>query len=167
MVNHQIDLSEITPIEQLQFEPLDIRFKKAHAIGVILSYLLLAALALLLLLCSEIWPFIAAECVLCIACIINLLILKKSYLFRGYALRQHDITYRKGIIFPKTTTIPYSRIQQVSVLQNPVSKYFHLYEIVIENGAQSLQSLAIPGLGEEKAMQIKGLITENLRNNHD
>lgn len=167
MVNHQINLSEITPIEHLQFEPLDIRFKSAYTIGVILRYLLLASLSLLLLLCPDIWPCIAAECVLCISCIINLLILKKIYLFRGYALRQQDITYRKGIIFPKTTTIPYSRIQQVSVSQNPVSKFFHLYEIVVENGAQSLQSLAIPGLSEEKAIQIKDVITENLRNNHD
>lgn len=99
--------------------------------------------------------------------IINLSILVKAYRFKGYALREHDITYRSGVIFPKTTTVPFSRIQQVSISRNPVSKFFHLCAIDIVNGAQGLSSIVIQGLTEEKAERIKDVITRRLNESHD
>lgn len=83
---------------------------------------------------------------------------------QGYALRENDITYRRGIIFPKLTTIPFERIQQVSVKQNPVSKFYGLFAVEIVNGAQGLSSLTIPGLTEDTANQIKNRVIDRLNN---
>ena len=96
--------------------------------------------------------------------VVNLIIANKAWKFKGYALRDNDITYRSGLVFAKTTTIPYNRLQQVSVKQNPVSKLFSMYSVEVFNGAQGMASLTIPGLTEERANQIKDILIQKLRN---
>lgn len=162
MENKQIilGLEEVEPVSGLLFEPLDRKYRSAHILGTAIAYVLLMALALLLLLTDPIWAFIAVECAIAVTGAANIAMLKKACAFKGYALRDHDISYRTGIIFPKITTIPYSRVQQVSVRQNPVSRLYGLYSVDIVNGAQQLSSMAIPGLTKETATRIKELIAE-------
>ena len=88
----------------------------------------------------------------------------KAYAYKGYAVREHDITYRSGIVFPKTVTIPFCKVQQVSVRQNPVSRMFGLYAVDVVSGAQMLAETVIPGLTREKAEEIKSLLIERTRN---
>lgn len=167
MSNFQINLEEVTPIDQLQFEALDPNYKHAHTIGTALIYLLLAALALLLLLTGHLWLCLAAEALIVVAAAVNLALISKAYRFKGYAFRENDLTYRSGIIFPKVTTVPYVRIQQISINQNPITRLFHLYSLDIANGAQLYASLKIPGLSEAKANQIKAMLTEKITECND
>ncbi len=165
--NYQLYLENSVPVEDLHFEPLDKTYQRAFMIVVSLIYLGLMALALLLMLFEIPWILAGVEGTLLLACVINLSILPKAFRFKGYAFREHDISYRRGIIFPKTTTIPYDRIQQVSLNQNPVTKYFHLYSVEVVNGAQSLSNLTIPGMTEERALQIKNLVIAKIPDNHE
>lgn len=167
MTNYQTFTEQITPVENINFEPLDAKYMKVHLIGTILSYFVLMAAALLLLLLENPWFCIATECMLALCFAINISLIPKASRFKGYAFRRHDLTYRTGLVFPKLTTIPYQRIQQVSLRRNPISKLFGLCSVEIVNGAQSLASLKIPGLSEEKAGQIRNLLTEQLNSTHD
>ena len=167
MSNNQIFLEDVSTVEQLKFLHLDSKYKNTHIIATAMVYLLLAALALLLLLMDEIWICILAECVVVLSAAVNLSVLPKACDFKGYALRDKDITYRSGLFFPKVTTIPFVRVQQVSVNQTPVSRLFRLYSVDVENGAQDLDRMRIPGLTEEDAMRIKNLITDKITNRHD
>lgn len=167
MTNRQINLDDTTPVAELKFENLDSRYKSAHILGTSVIYILLMLLALLLSFSDYPWSVIIAEGVIAAAFMVNLCILPKSYFFKGYAFREHDLTYRSGIIFPKVTTIPYSKIQQVSLKQNPISRMFSLYSVEIVNGAQALSSVSIPGLTEEKALEIKNLVTGKIRKEND
>lgn len=167
MTNRQIELEGVTNVDDLEFQQLEPNYLKVHIVMTILMYLVLMGFALFLLLTEIMWICIAAECALLVAAAVNLPILSKACRFKGYALREQDITYRSGIFFPKTTTVPYSKIQQVSVTQNPVTRFYHLYSVDVVNGAQSMSSLSIPGLTEMTANEIKNLITDKLRDTHD
>lgn len=167
MSNHQIDVEATDRIDELNFTPVNPKYRSVQLASAAVVYVLLAALALLLLLTDTPWWCIAAEAVIAVSFIINLTILRKAYQFKGFALREHDITYRSGVIFPKTTTVPFCKIQQVSISQNPISKYFGLSEINVVNGAQDLSSLTIHGLTREKAEEIKTVITQRLTNDYD
>lgn len=167
MSNFQIKIEATDPIDELSFEPVSPKYRSVQIVGAVIAYSITAALALLMLFVSNPGWCIAIECVIAVSCIFNLLILRKAYLFKGYALREHDITYRSGIIFPKTTSIPFSKIQQVSISQNPVSKFFDMYAIDIVNGAQGLSSVSINGLSKEKAEGLKNIITNRLNDNND
>lgn len=151
------------PVEELHYEPVDPRYRTVQLVLTVLGYLLLAVLALLLLLLDDCLWIVLAESIILVALVTNIIIARKAWSFKGYALREYDITYRSGIIFPTVTTIPYKRVQQVSVKQNPVSKIFNLYSVEVVNGAQALSSLTIPGLTEERAAQIKSIVIERMR----
>ncbi|MDE5849964.1 MAG: PH domain-containing protein [Muribaculaceae bacterium] len=157
-------MKDVRPVEDLKYEQIEPRYRNVQLILTALTYILLAAAALFLLLIDDsIWCIIA-ECIIFAAMIVNLFIVNKAWESKGYALRENDITFKSGVVFPKTTTVPYDRLQQVSVTQNPVSKIFKLYAVDIVNGAQGLSSTTIPGLTEERANQIKDLVIQKLRN---
>ncbi|MDE6510879.1 MAG: PH domain-containing protein [Muribaculaceae bacterium] len=160
-------MESVRPVDELQYEKINRKYRNVQMILTALGYLLLGGAALfLLLLDSCIWC-IAAECVILMAFAINMFILRKAWEFKGFALRECDITYRSGVVFPKTITVPYLRLQQVSVKQNPVSKIFGLYAVELVNGAQGMASLTIPGLSEERANQIKDIAIEWLKNDNE
>lgn len=154
-------------ITNLNFEPLDDKYCSAKFCGVAILYVALIGIASLILLSDVIWMFAAVEGIIIALAIVNLLIIPKACRFKGYALGNDDITYRTGILFPKTTTIPYPKIQQVSIKQNPITRLYHLYAVEIVNGAQQLSTLSIPGLTQETADNIKNIVTDKITNCHD
>ena len=165
--NHQIYLEEINEridqVENLHYQPVEPLYRNVQMILTAITYLILAGLALLLLLLDNpVWCLIA-EGIIIASLAVNLLILRKAWIFKGYALREYDLSYRSGIIFPTITTIPFNRIQQVGTKQNPISKLFKLYSVEAVNGAQLEAAISIPGLTEEKANQIKNIIIEKMR----
>lgn len=167
MTNNQIYPDTITPVEELRFDPVSRKYRAVQMVLAAIAYMLLGGVATLLLLADSPWWCVAAEALIAISLVANLMILRKAYQFKGYALREHDITYRSGVIFPTVTTIPFARIQQVSISQNPVSKYYGLCSVDITNGAQGLSSVTIPGLSVEKAESIKNAVTRQLNDCYD
>lgn len=166
MTNRQIVPEGVTPVDELRFTALEPRYIRAIFFSILLSYLLLMGLGLLFLtgdLEHPVLVTVITECVLGAACMVNLCLIRHIYAVRGYALREHDITYRKGIFFPKLTTVPYARIQQVSVRQNPLTRALGLYALDIVSGAQGA-ALTVPGLSEDVAQNIKSLLIQ--KSNH-
>lgn len=155
------------PVQDLPYEPIEARYRTLQIVTVLITYVILGAVALLLLLLDNCIWCILAECVIAVALIINLFIVRKAWLFKGYRLSGYDISYRSGILFPSVTTIPFNRLQQVSIKQNPVSKLLHLYAVEVVNGAQGLASMTIPGLSEENAEHIKGTLVEKLKDEQE
>lgn len=168
MTNRQLDFENIHRVENLTYEPLERRYIKVQLAGTLLTYLIFMLFSLILLFAEELpyRNFITAgvECMLLCAAIINLIFLPKAYAYKGFAFREHDITYRSGLFFPTIVTIPLCKIQQVTVRQNPISKTFGLYSIAIVNGAQFKAETVIPGLTEKRANEIKTIIMEYIQN---
>lgn len=165
----QLYLGQIDRVENLAYEPLEAKFIKVQFVSTVLAYLGLMLLPLFLLLADGfVYRYallIGVECLLLIVGLINLWLLPKAYAYKGFAIREHDITYRSGIVFPSVVTIPFCKIQQVSVRQNPIMRLFGLYAVDVVNGAQMLAETRIPGLTEAKAHEIKMLLTERI--NHE
>lgn len=165
MTNSPSLCDDILPYNKLRFEPVDKNYIKVVYVRLLLVYVILMACALFILLIeAESMPLmlIGAELVLAAAFVANMAFVRKIYSFKGYRLSEKDISYRSGIFFPKVTTIPFCKIQQVSVRRNPVTSIFGLYYIDVINGSQSITSqMTIPGLSREKAEGLKSLILAN------
>lgn len=167
MSNLQIEPRTTDPVEALSYEHVSPKYRSVQMAYAVIVYAVIAAAALLLLLSGSAWWCVAAEAATAVALALNLAVLARAYRFKGYALREHDITWRSGVIFPKTTTVPFVKIQQVSVCQNPVSKFFGLCAVEVVNGAQGLSSLSIQGLTKADADRLKSVITQRLDGCHD
>lgn len=165
MTNRQIWPDDVQPVEELSFERLESSYVKVVMGRIFIAYIMLMVCALLIPVMVDthgIKILIAAECTLTIAFAINLALAKRIYRFKGYALRDKDITYRSGIFFTTVTTVPFKKIQQVSIRMNPLSRIFHLYYVDVINGSQStMNQITIPGLTIEQAERMKLLLINN------
>ena len=130
MSNQQIHLENITEVDQLNYEPLEPKYIKVQFIVTLLTYLILSGLSFFILLADKftyrIELLVLVECLILLGATINLWMLPKAFAYKGFALREHDITYRSGIFFPSVVTIPFCKIQQVSIQQNPISRLLGL-----------------------------------------
>lgn len=167
MTNRQLDMENIDRVDNLVYTPLERRYLQARIVGTVLAYAGLMVLPLFILLADDLKGrgtiLACTESLLAVIAAVNLMLIPKACAFMGFALREHDITWRSGIIFPSVTTIPFCKIQQVSIRQNPVSRLFGLYSVHIVNGAQMMADTVIPGLAREKADEVKELLIERAK----
>lgn len=162
MINRQIWPDDVQPVEDLEFQPVEPIYTRVLTARIILSYIIFMGLAFIILAFEESyrwWILLGVEAILVMALVINLVLVHKIYDFKGYALRDKDISYRSGIFFTSVKTVPFSKIQQVSVRTNPIARMFGLSYLDIVNGSQSsVNQITIPGLTSDDAERIKALL---------
>lgn len=167
-LNSEMGLDYLPPIEEVELNPLDPKYHTQMLLSVSIVYFLLLALSSVFYFVIidpgfvPLWLYLSISGALLILWICNLLWMKKAYNFRGYAIRERDISMRRGLFFRKYRTVPYSRIQQVSVEQGPLSRPFKLYRLEIEDASQSGAGLSIPGLTKERAHQLKDFLLQKI-----
>lgn len=162
MINRQIWPDDVQPVEDLEFQPVEPIYTRVLTARIVLCYIIFMALAFIILAFEESyrwWILLGVEAMLVIALVINLVLVHKIYDFKGYALRDKDISYRSGIFFTSVKTVPFNKIQQVSVRTNPIARMFGLSYLDIVNGSQSsVNQITIPGLTSDDAERIKALL---------
>jgi len=84
----------------------------------------------------------------------------RNFKVQGFLVREHDITYRTGVFFRKTTVIPYNRIQHCEVRQGPIERRFKLRKLEVFTAGGESSDLTIPGLGGDRAEQLKTFLIE-------
>lgn len=74
----------------------------------------------------------------------------------AYQLREHDLSLRSGVITHSIESVPFSRVQHVSVSRGPIERSLGLATLQVNSAGPNL---AIPGLAIDDAERIKALIT--------
>ena len=115
MTNKQLTIDNIDCVENLHYTPLERKYLKVLYVKTLFIYLAFMVLALFLLLADTFnyryLTVVGMEGVLLIALVANLFLLPKAFAYKGFAIREHDVTYRSGLFFPSVTTIPFCKIQ--------------------------------------------------------
>ncbi len=152
----------LAPIEIQEFEALDGKYKLVKLISAaILLILALIAFFLIAFLSSDdtpIFVLIGVPVIFAILFIWRLVLVNLGFPKKGYLLREHDLSYRSGLLFYKLTSIPFNRIQHVEVSQNMVEKSFGLSRVKVFTAGGSVSDLSIPGLLPDKAHQIESFL---------
>ncbi|WP_299671681.1 PH domain-containing protein [uncultured Polaribacter sp.] len=107
---------------------------------------------------SIFWLYAILSIALLFVVFIKLIGFKK----RKYAVREKDISYKKGVFFRSLTTVPFNRIQHVEIDQGPISRYFNLVSLSVFTAGDSSDDLKISGLLKEDAQQIKEYISNQI-----
>lgn len=104
------------------------------------------------------WIYIA----LIIAFTIQFLILEIGFSKRKYLVRSKDISYKSGLFFMKTTTVPFHRIQHIEINQGPFSRFFNLAVLSVFTAGNSSDDLKIRGIKMTDASKIKEFISTQI-----
>ena len=80
----------------------------------------------------------------------------------GYALREHDIAYKRGFLFEKITLIPFNRIQHISTSAGVLDKLFKIANLNIFTAGGAGSDIDIPGLTPQIAEKLKDKVANHL-----
>jgi uncharacterized protein len=75
-----------------------------------------------------------------------------------YALRDHDLWIRKGIVVHRVSVLPYRRLQFVDTLQGPLERWMGLMELVVHTAAPGTSG-RIPGLAAAEAETLREVLS--------
>lgn len=76
----------------------------------------------------------------------------------GYAEREEDLLVRRGVLFRRTSVIPYGRMQYVEVTAGPFERAFGLATVQMHTAAAASDA-RIPGLPVAEAARLRDQLT--------
>lgn len=82
---------------------------------------------------------------------------------RGWALREHDLIYRYGIIWRKLVIVPFARIQHVETSSGPLERVFGLMRVKCFTAGGMTADLSVVGLGRDNARKVRQYLLEQIR----
>lgn len=165
--SNQVVLPDLlAPIEVQEYESLEHKYKLVKQISsAILLALALIGFFLFTYFSSGDIPIvvlIGVPFIFVVLFVWRLVLLILGFPKKGYLLREHDVSYRRGLLIYKLTTIPFNRIQHVEVSQNMIEKRFGLSRVKIFTAGGSVSDLSIPGILPDKAHQIESFLLSKL-----
>tara|TARA_B110000305_G_scaffold192450_1_gene215670 strand:+ start:210 stop:719 length:510 start_codon:yes stop_codon:yes gene_type:complete len=106
----------------------------------------------------SVWLYVMLSVVFMLILFLKIIGFKK----RKYAVREKDISYKKGVFFRSLTTVPFNRIQHIEIDQGPVARYFGLVALSVFTAGDSSDDLKVSGLLKKDAVQIKEFISTKI-----
>ena len=79
---------------------------------------------------------------------------------QGYALREEDIVYRKGVFWRSVIVVPFNRVQHTMTASGPLDRRFGLATLSVYPAGAGGQS--IRGLGSQKAEELRAFISSRI-----
>ncbi len=158
--NQTIDTTQLPRFEEVQFSSLHPSYWKVSLIFIAILFLILCTgLAYGVFFEPKIAIYKLELSILLITFIILVIVFSRiGFLKKGFAFRNHDVLYRRGIIATNTIVIPYNRIQHVALHEGMISRFFGLAKIEIFTAGGDSSDIEIPGILKEQAENIKQLL---------
>lgn len=108
-------------------------------------------------------PGIIAGPVLLIAIVLILRIPARRYGARGYQISADRLRVVRGLLFRSDTVVPFGRVQHIDVEQDPLERFFGIATLTVHTAGNHNASVALPGLGEELAREMRETIRAHIR----
>ncbi len=85
----------------------------------------------------------------------------RSFQNMGYALRRHDIVFRKGWLYERLHIIPLKKIQHCQVKRGPLERIYGLASLKIFTAGGTGADITLSGLQKEEAERLKDWLITN------
>lgn len=162
--NNQVVDTSIPDASNLNFEALAPTYARTMIIEWVASWLILAAIHIALaIFISKIplgfkyWFITAPFLVVTLSVFLWAPAVARS---RGYATREHDIHYKSGIIWQKTVSLPFNRIQHVELESGPLERIFKLTTLKFFTAGGGSADMKIPALTFGTASKLRAFVME-------
>ncbi len=160
--NDPIDVSGLPRLPDEGWEPLDPRYLRSRWSGdaIFAAVVVVAAILVTVLLPADSVPrwipgLVGVVLLALVALAAWLQWLEINRL--GYLIRDHDFSYRSGVISRTVTTVPFARVQHVSIDRGPVARAFGLATLNLRTAGSGV---VVPGVDHETAQRLKNLVAD-------
>jgi hypothetical protein len=160
--NLPIDPAELPNTEAQPWHGLDPAYQSARQITISLQSLGLLAIGLVAITLNGGWSYpwiiVGAGVAWTLSIVARMLWLQRGFARMQYALRNRDITYRRGLFSRSITSVPFNRVQHCEVNQGVVERTLDLASLKVYTAGGSSSDLSIPGLRLTRASQLKDFV---------
>lgn len=156
--NFKIEELHTSPLQQVEFEKMPKSYRELRLYTKIFLLVLVQASWLMYVFGPEESMLWLVPSFLTLFFSLLVIVEVVSFKYRGWALRNHDITYQSGWLFHKSISVPMNRIQHCETQQGPIMKGLDLANLKIYTAGGSTSDLVISGLDEEIAEELKETI---------
>lgn len=160
LVHPQITWEEIPQHKDVVLQPVEKNYKKVLLIEWGILWLIVSSVAVTLILfidSLQSTPVIVQS----IAGILLLsgfhfFLINKAFPQMAYAMREHDVLFRKGWLFQQLHIVPISKIQHCIIRKGPLERRYQLASLQLFTATNaSSADIKIGGLTEEQAERLK------------
>lgn len=165
--NTQINVDEIPTIQDIEYTQLSKDFLRVNMISTFLIWIVIFAVVTTIFQFDQDDDFFNEMIkpklkwlmlgLLSLA-VINLVVSYFGFFKKGYAIREKDISYKKGLFWRTKTLVPFNRIQHCELNQGPIERMFGLSSLKVFTAGGSSSDLNINGLVKGEAEQLKQFI---------
>ncbi len=157
--NAPIDVSTIPRLHDEDFSPVDPNYLRVSLIGyaIWIIVVLVAGIGASIALSDNAWiplAVMAGVLVLTGLSIFGTVLGVKNI---GYQVREHDLTYRRGVLTKTVSTVPFVRVQHARVTQGPVERAFGIAKLAVNSAGPDLN---ISGLSFDDAERLRAIVVE-------
>ncbi len=154
--NPPIDLAGVPQLDEADFVPLDPAYLRVALIGhaIFAGIVLIAGVVVSffvgwipLLVMAIVLVFVGLSAVHSVVNVRNI----------AWQVREHDVSYRSGVLVRTVETLPFVRIQHARISRGPIERQFGLAKLHINSAGPDL---SIAGLSADDADRLKRLVVE-------
>jgi len=160
--NPEVALDDLPGTDELKWEKMHPLYTRAIRVmtSIVLVIVAVAMSALVIVLNIPPLPIVPQYVLLLVVAIYSLIWPGIAVPRRGYALRDKDILFRKGVIWRSVTAVPFNRIQHVETSSTPLDRRYSLATLQLFTAGGSSGDLKIDGLGKDIAEQLRVFILD-------
>ena len=166
--NETLNLNVLPKFEEVNFSPLHKNYVKVVYINIAITLILIAiAIGVLIFTMEELQntlSYLMFGISYFVFAVIVFFASIASVKKRGFAIREKDILYKRGLISTTSTMILFYGVQDFSMHEGVFSRIFNLAQIQIFTAGGSTSDLKISGIEKEKAENIKELLMQKIQN---
>jgi uncharacterized protein len=158
--NEQVDIDLLPNFICVDYEPMAEKAPWEALIGWLITYTILLTVAVVFMTLLT-FP---TEVILSFFAGLLVLVSWTTYVIfaghkkRGLAVREHDILYKRGLIWRAVTIIPFNRIQHIESHRGPIERKLGLATLKIYTAGGASSDIAMSGLTAHRASQLRELI---------
>lgn len=90
--------------------------------------------------------------------VLHYFLMSRSFKYKAFAVREHDIIYRTGWLIQSTRTCPFNRIQHCSVEAGIYERKYGLAKLSLFTAGGQEADMRIPGLTADHAATLRELV---------
>lgn len=162
--NNVISLEDLPRYEEVESRKIDEKYRNVILWNYALLFLFFAGVIAVVMLLPDLLMIyrILITAVVSLFLIFLLILQLKAFRRRSWAIREHDILYRHGLLSVITTIIPFNRIQHVAIQEGVFPRLYGLAALKIFTAGGSSADIRISGLKKEEAARIKEWILDKI-----
>lgn len=154
---------DLPEIKTTSFNPLNKLYLAVQIVRIAVVFILLAGgITGYLLFAENKLPqivVILASAIVLLVILLSIVMTVLGFPKKGYLIREKDVSYQRGLVTYKVTSVPLNRIQHVEVSQGVLTKMLSLSSVKIFTAGGTSSDLSIPGLTVDEAKKVKAFLS--------